>query len=150
MRIYSAYDTPPDVVMDCASRGEEGRSLTRQSMKAESDINNILARYAKTGLLTHVSERSPLYLDVSEVSDYREALEQVRVTSLFFGKLPASIRTHFKNDAASFLDFMTNEDNRAEAIALGLVPAETAPVDEVPGPGIQGRDPTTGQFTSPK
>lgn len=126
---------------------------TKQSMKGETDINNIVARYKKTGFTDYVNSRTPSYIDVSDISDYREALEQVRTTDEFFKGLPAKIRSEFQNDAAVFLDFVTDPGNRDRMVELGLVakpPVVPAPVDEVPGPGVQGRDPVTGQFTSPK
>lgn len=152
MRIYSAYDQPPKVVLDCIGAGEAGVSLTRQSMKAETDINNILARYARSGLLTHVAQNSPVYADVSESGNYREAVEHVREAEKFFAGLPAKVRAHFENDAGAFLDFMTDPTKEAEARELGLVkpdPVVEPPIDEVPGPGIQARG-ADGRFESPR
>lgn len=138
MRIYSAYDPPPKVYVDCAGAGEEGRSKTKQSMKAETDINNILARFAKSGLLVHVNERSPVYADVSDVNDYREAISRVREVEGFFGGLPSKVRSHFGNDPAAFLDFMTDPSKAAEAAELGLIPKPEAsePVEPAPAPVV--------------
>lgn len=127
-----------------------GPGRTKQSMKDETDVNRIVARYAKTGLLTHVNTRSPVYTDVSEARDYREALEQVRRVDEFFVGLPSKIRARFANDPILFMEFMMNPDMKAEAEELGLVKKEPeAPIDEVPGPGIQARG-TDGRFESPK
>lgn len=134
----------PRLVIDCS----KDPSVTKQSFKAESDINNIVARYARTGLVTHVAAKSPVYVDVSDVNDYREALDRIRETQTFFDGLPAKIRSRFKNDAAQFLDFMSDENNAEEAKALGLVKPDVVPVDMVPGPGVQGRG-ADGRFTAP-
>lgn len=126
-----------------------GPGKTRQSMKDECDINRIVARYAQSGMVTHVARNSPQYVDVSEIVDFRSSLEYVRTVQEFFMKLPAKARARFQNDAAVYLDFMSNADNKAEAVALGLVaPEPAAAVDEVPGPGVQGRG-SDGRFTSP-
>lgn len=121
-RIFSAYDPPVGEVVDCAAAGEAGRSVTRQSEAEACDINNIIKRYDAGGLLTHVNERSPQYLDISEVGDYRTALERVRATEAFFMGLPADIRSKFANDAAAFLDFMSDPANLEAAKEMGLVP----------------------------
>lgn len=135
-----------DTVLIC-----EGPGRTRQSMKAECDINNIVAKYKQAGFVEHVATRTPVYMDVSEVPNYREVLEQVRRTDEFFMGLPAKLRSEFDNSPAQFLDFVTDPGNRDRMIELGLVakpvvPAE--PVDEVPGPGAQARGPD-GRFESP-
>lgn len=125
------------IVLDCQGIGELGRSRTKQAMKDESDINNIVNRFAKTGMLTHVSTKSPTYLDVSAVTDYRDAIEQVRKTEVFFGGLPAKVRAHFSNDAAAFLDFMTDPSREAEARELGLIPEPEKAPEVVPrGPVV--------------
>jgi len=101
-----------------------GKSMTKQSMKDECDVNLILARYVKTGLLSHVQERSPVYADVSEMGDFREALGRVDAVRDFFAGLPSQVRAFFKNDPATFLDFMSDEANREKAEELGLVKKE--------------------------
>lgn len=135
VRIYSAYDPPEDRdKLDFS--GEEGRSLTKQSEAAATDINKIIERFDAGGMISHVNERTPVYLDVSEVADYRGALEQVRKTNEFFMELPAKVRERFKNDPAEFLDFMTDDANMAEAVELGLVPGEgpAAVEEKAPAP----------------
>lgn len=99
----------------------------RQAMKAECDINGIMARFSKTGQIAHVNRRSPVYLDISEMSDFRDALEQVRLTGNFFNKLPAKLRNRFNNNPAEFLDFASDEANRPEMEELGLVAKAAKP-----------------------
>lgn len=160
------YPDSPRLAIDFEKLGEDGRSRTKQSMRDETDINNVIKRFTRSGLLTYVNEKSPVYLDVSGMSDYRTALDHVREADKFFAGLPSKIRTRFNNDAAQFLDFMSDDRNEAEARELGLakeLPKEPVgevpgrgvqevpkkPVDEVPGPGVQHRGPD-GRFESPK
>lgn len=137
------YGDGPRVAVDCS----DSPSRTKQSMKAETDINNIVARYRRTGLLTYVNERSPVYTDVSDVTDYREAVARVEEVERYFGGLPSKLRAEFGNDVATFLDAMTDEspEGRARAVALGLVPApkepEVPPVEPAPAQAApQGRN----------
>lgn len=110
-----------------------GPSRTKQSFKKECDINNILARYAKTGLLTPVESRPPAFLDVSEVGDYQSAVENVRSANELFMELPSGIRSEFRNDPGEFLDFCTDPENEDRMRELGLLPElEEAPEEPVP------------------
>lgn len=123
-------------------------SRTKQSMKDEVDINRVVARYIKTGMITHVNERTPIYQDVSDVVGYREALDRVREVEVFFSGLPATVRAEFGNDPTQFLDFMADPANAQTADEMGLKPELKE--DEVPGPGVQARNDDTGRFESPK
>lgn len=98
----------------------ENDGMTRQSMKDETMINNILSRYVKSGTLTHLASNPGTFADVSEIGDYRAALEQVKGAEALFSNLPARVRTRFDNDAATFLDFVLTPGNEDELKALGL------------------------------
>lgn len=107
----------PRPVVDCSVEP----SRTKQSFKESSDINVIMQRARKTGLITHLSTRHPVYADVSQMTDFRQSLEQVRQVEEFFDHLPARVREHFANEPASFLEYM-NEPGRTvdELKELGL------------------------------
>lgn len=99
----------------------EGR--TKQSFKAECDINTIMARYMKTGLLEHVRADVAQYLDVTG-ADYQDAQNLVAGAKSMFHSLPSHIRSKFENDPAQLLAFMENPANAAEAVKLGLQTAQ--------------------------
>jgi len=101
--------------------------MTQQNMAAETDINNIMAKYQKTGVLTHVSKYVGQYGDFSGVPDYKTGLEMVMAAEEMFMSLPAKIRDRFGNDPAKFIDFATNEDNIDELRSMGLAPQPPAP-----------------------
>lgn len=127
VRIFSAYDPPVGEVVDCVGAGEDGRSLTWQSEADACDINKIIARFDAGGLITHVNQAQPMYVDVSQVGDYRGALDQVKAVEAFFMGFPASIRATFDNDPAVFLDFMSDPANEDEARRRGLLPPKVVP-----------------------
>lgn len=81
-----------------------GPSMAKQAMKDECDINNIVSRFQRGEEITHVNEQAAVYADVSEVGDYREALENVRVVEGLFMQLSAEDRAMFNNDPAEYLD----------------------------------------------
>lgn len=108
--------------------GEEGRykprvydgpGRTKQSMKEECDVNNIVARFDLTGLLDHLAEGVPVYEDVSELGDYRTALDNVRAAQEYFDGFPAAVRAEFGNDVARFMTYLSGA-SEADLRKLGL------------------------------
>ncbi len=96
-------------------------SLTHQSMSADCDINNIMQRYEKTGVLEHVNNHQGDYGDFVSADDYHASMLKVIEAQDMFSSLPATIRSRFANDPAQFLDFVHNPDNRSEMASLGLL-----------------------------
>jgi len=97
---------------------------TRQSAKAECDINGIVSRFAKGQMVTHLAKGVPAYLDVSEVGTYREALDRMMSAKEFFEGLPSKVRTAFRNDAALFVDAVHDPSQAPLLESLGLVPGK--------------------------
>lgn len=98
----------------------EDPSLAQQHARDESDINTIVKRFGLTGELPS-NVRTPTYGDFEDATDYHTALNAVRAADAAFMELPAHIRTRFDNDAGAFVDFVSDESNRDEAVKLGLV-----------------------------
>lgn len=110
-------------VVDCSVEP----SMTKQSFKAECDINNIMAKYYKTGLIDHVVNAQVKYADVSKVVDYQTALNTVMEAEDSFMSLPSQIRAKFENDPTKFFDFVNNPSNLDEMVNLGLAERKPAP-----------------------
>ncbi len=98
-------------------------SLAQQHMKDECDINIIVERFGVTGSMP-VSPIEPSYGDFSGVSDYHDALNRIRASDEAFMALPAKIRAKFDNDPNALLQFLQNDENREEAIQIGLIDGE--------------------------
>lgn len=103
---------------------EKGSSRTKQCFKDECDINKIMMKYRKTGILTDLIKTNPYYGDFSHPADYLEAIAIVRRADMQFNSLNAHIRNRFKNDPELFLEFVTNPDNKEEMRRLGLLKPE--------------------------
>lgn len=127
----SAYGQKKRVQLHCPAPGR-----TKQSFAAECDINTIMARYMKTGVLEHVREDIAQYLDVSGV-DFQKSMDLVAGAQSMFHSLPSHIRTKFDNSPRAFLEFMENPANAQEAISLGLATAQAEP--SIPPSGGDGR-----------
>lgn len=118
-----------------AKDGNHGRTV--QSEAPACDINAMMAKYQKTGVIPQ-SQRKPQYGDFSNVMDFMTAKTIVNNATQWFDTLPPLIRKRFRNDPAEYLEFMGIEENRAEAEELGLVerpakePAIETPPEEPP------------------
>lgn len=100
--------------------------FTQQNHKNECDVNNIIKKYDKTGLILHVSKIEAQFGDLTGF-DFKQSLDMINNASTMFMELPSNIRKHFNNSPIDFLDFMDNPDNREEAIKLGLIKGEWTP-----------------------
>jgi len=100
-------------------------SRTKQSFRDECDINTILKRFNVTGQLP-VGSVQPQYGDFSGITDYQSALNAVMAAQDSFLQLPAKVRAKFGNDPAVFVEFASDEANKDEMKALGLLSQETA------------------------
>jgi phage internal scaffolding protein len=100
-------------------------SRTKQSFRDECDINNILRQFNVTGELP-IGSVQPQYGDFSGITDYQSALNAVMAAQDSFLALPAKLRARFDNDPALFVEFASDEANRDELKALGLLREEAA------------------------
>lgn len=127
MEFVSKYKGKKKVTLEC-----KDVSLADSSQQSATDINNIMRKYKKTGVITHITNAIPQFGDVSQIGDYQSCLERVKNAEQLFSELPARTRERFRNDPAQFLSFMDNEDNFEEAIKLGL--AIPKPEPKIPSP----------------
>lgn len=113
-----------------------GPSMTHQSMKAECDINGIMAKWQKTGVIEHRTQFEGQYADFTNTpGDFQEAQNQVLAAEEMFLTLPSKIRTRFHNDPGAFLDFTSNPDNADEMVKLGLATRrELDVIEDAPKP----------------
>lgn len=114
-------------------------SRTKQSMKAECDINNIMKKYQKTGLITHFAAHAGSY-DFCPETDYRESIEIIRKAEAMFADLPSSARKRFDNDPGKFLAFVQDPKNHDEMRNMGLTksqPPSPPPPPPAPPPGVK-------------
>lgn len=117
-RVFTYFDQPVISGLEC-----KDASLTRQEFAQEADLNNIMQRYAAGLGQLPSGSRPPIFGDFDNVPDYQSALDKVIDAQDRFSQLPSAVRKRFDNDPAKLLEFLSSEDNRKEAIELGLIPA---------------------------
>lgn len=127
-------------------------SRTEQSHKEECDINQILSKYIKTGVLAHQRQYSPQYGEFTS-TDFHEAQNIIATASSMFAELPAQVRNKFDNDPALFLDFAGDENNMQSMVDMGLATlkenlAKTNPVE--PGSEAKPKPGSTKEDESPR
>lgn len=111
---------------------------TQQHFKRECDINNILKRMRKNGGIvppSMLNMRQAFYSDVSNLGDFTTMQRQVIDAKTAFMTMSAQVRKRFNHDPAELIAFVQDNNNRDEAIELGLIPKpEPAPEPEPPAP----------------
>lgn len=136
VEIRKPYVSYPRFHTDCG-----GVQLTKQAMQAECDVNKIMSKYEKTGMLTHVNKFPGNYGDFTEATDYHTSLLQVMEAQEAFDALPATVRSRFQNNPGKFLEFAENPDNLDQMVEMGLATAveaapEPKPAEKPPEPKL--------------
>lgn len=112
------------------------KTKAQQQFKDETDINTIVRRFGVTKELP-TSARIPLPTtdDYVEATDYQTSMNTIVQARQSFMQLPSNIRARFNNDPQMLMMFLNAEENRDEAIKLGIInkPPEAKPPEEKPG-----------------
>lgn len=109
---------------------------TQQHFKDECDINRIVKKAMKSGVLPSGS-RAPMFGDFSDVS-FQSMQDCILVAKSAFDRLSSSVRLRFNNNPDELLSFISDPANQDEAIKLGLIdaPAPVVPEPIVPEPVV--------------
>lgn len=107
---------------------------TKQTMKNECDVNRIMARIKKTGVIPDSMYRAGAYGDFTGITDFQDMQLKIKIAETSFMQLPAAVRAKFENDPAKLMEWISNPENRGEAINLGLIPQDPEPEKMPPEP----------------
>lgn len=114
-KIRKPFDPSPRFQIDCSKGGK-----TQQHFKQECDLNYILRKYQKTGLIDHVNKHQGDYSDLTDSVTFTEAMHVIQDAAESFETLPSSIRKQFKNNPQEFLDFVSDNSNADRLVEMGL------------------------------
>lgn len=141
---YTRTRVPFDQSIPDPITGEVETTRTKQSFADETDINQILARYIKTGVMDHVKDHGG-YADFPAPIEYQEAMQLTIDAQIAFDSLPATTRREFGNDPFEFLAFVENPDNVERMAELGLLELEEEPPEaEAEQPPVAAAEPAPG------
>lgn len=137
MKLKTAYDNHDQASLDTAIACKD-KTLTQQHFKDECDINVIVERFGLTGEIPHVVN-IPTYGDFEGIFDFQTAMNTVRAAEEAFMTLPAKMRARFNNQPHQLLEFLNDDENRDEAVKLGLLnkpepSPQPAPAPSAPAP----------------
>lgn len=97
-------------------------SRTQKQFQKDCNVNNIMAKFKKTGTITHVrNAQNGVYMDLTNIPDYATALMQIKHAQESFLQIPAHIRAKFNNDPSLLISYLKNPENHPEAIKHGLL-----------------------------
>jgi len=113
-----------------AKKYNDGR--TKQCHKDECDIVKIMARFDRTGTISHVNKYEAAYADYSDF-DYHDQLQKLTKGREIFDELPAEIRREFNQSPTAFFEFVNDPANKDDL--LKKLPALAAPGDQHRGLG---------------
>ena len=98
---------------------------TQRQFQNQVNVNNIMAKYRKTGSLTHVRNRQEgTYEDLTSIPDLQGAYDQINRAEEAFQAMPSSLRNRFDNSPEKLIEFLSNPANDEQAIKLGLIKAK--------------------------
>lgn len=99
----------------------EEPSRTQQQFRDQVNVNSIMAKYKKTGLIDHVRDNPGTYSDMTQIGSYQDALQKVINAQQTFETLPSNLRQKFGHDPQQLITFLSDDKNYDEAVQLGLV-----------------------------
>jgi len=102
---------------------------TKQSFKDSTDIQKIMARFDKTGTISHLTKFEGVYADFSDF-DFHKQSNMLAEGNEIFAALPAEIRREFQQSPAKFFQYV-NDPANADQLRAKL-PALAEPGQQLP------------------
>lgn len=111
-----------------------GEIVTKQSFADEVNVNAIMRKYRAGHPIEHFNSTSPSYGDFSNVTTYKEAVDQIMAAEERFNALPSEVRKAANNTPQGLLEYLDDESNREEAEQFGLLIPQEKSVPSTPDP----------------
>lgn len=124
----------------------EEERRTKSEFKDECDINAIMKRYHKTGIMpVSAKQAAGRFGDFSQIPDFAEMQARIFAAEEMFAALPADVRKEFHNDPGQFIAASQTKEGRALLVELGLgkeaitasQPASASPAGQAEGAGTE-------------
>lgn len=123
----------------------DSASCVQQHCKNECDVNVIMRRYEKSGILPHMRDsKNARYGSFDSIPTFQEAQNHIVAANHAFSLLPAKIRDRFSNDPVKYFEFVNDPSNSKELVALGLATARDIPQEPAKKPSEDVKPPLDG------
>lgn len=103
-----------------------GEDRTKQSFRDDADINVLVRRFAKTGVIMQ-RDVVPLRGDFTDAMDFRAMQDAIKAANDSFMSLPSDVRERFGHNPEKFIRFSLDKANLPELRKLGLAKPEAPP-----------------------
>lgn len=115
---------------------------TKSEFADECDINKIMERYRKTGVLPESAQQAAArYGDFSQRPGLNEIMQRMDAAVQLFEALPAKVRKQFSNDPAEFIEAAGTPEGLQVMKELGLGKDTLPPLQPAPLEPVQGSQP---------
>lgn len=109
IKVYSAFDKPEHPGYDFY----DPRSPVQQYFRDESDVNNIVAYWTRTGDYTAYSHQRPArYVDCSVLQDFEHALNTIVKAEDILSNMDPVERLKFQDDPIAFIEHFADPVNK--------------------------------------
>lgn len=122
---------------------------TQQHFKDQCDVNKIMARYNKTGIISHVNRAQAKYGDFTMLGDFVENADKVVRAQQAFDQLPSELRKEFDNDYTKFFASIGKPEYRDKMAKWGILKLQEKPAAEPAQPEPPVTEPVTEPATPP-
>lgn len=107
-----------------------GASKTDQTYAKSANINNIIKKFQKTGILPNTVGQA-VYADVSSIPSLEQAHETLRIAREAFASLPSDVRKLMDNDPLKMEMWLSDENNIDLALKYGLLEKKAQVADTI-------------------
>lgn len=104
-----------------------GHTPAQQQFKDDCDINTIMGRYTKNGIIDHISQHQPEY-GFATPQQYHQSMNIIANANSMFNDLPSDLRNEFNNNPQAFLEFVQDPKNAERAQELGIPLSDKAAI----------------------
>lgn len=125
MKFQTPYDRSARPTIETPEKG------AKQSFQKECDINNIMAKYQKTGVLQHIARNEGRY-GFADATTFQDAMFLVTEARNQFEDLPSKLRNHFGN-VESWLEFAVEHGDGTPEALQELLEEPREPSEEKTG-----------------
>jgi len=110
--------------------------MAQQQYKDSTDVNTIMNKYEKTGVVTHLAKSQGYFKELGEPEDLLDAKMRLIKAERAFDALPAEIRAQCDHNPANFLTMLKDPTKKELLTQYGILD----PVKKT-DPGVVTPDP---------